>query len=157
MSDAFKQQWLRTSAAKRLLVMLTAMAKEQGQLVFNLDKLEEVSFGEGVTQRFVNGQLIISYRDPEVVASEAEQTFIVEQVQAVERKVETKWPNSDDIPARLTEILNLDKARHPAPVMTTDDAEMAAREAQQQRTATQREAARRRDQPLPLTNPPMQS
>jgi hypothetical protein len=155
MSEAFKQQWLRTSAAKRLLIMLTSLAKS-GDITFDLDALEMATPGDGVRQRFVGNKLVISYRDPSVVAAEAEQTFIIEQAQAMERKVESKWPTNDETPERLTEILSKLPPRQPA-VTTMDDAEMAAREAQQQRVAVQREAARRRDQPLPLTQPPMQS
>ena len=154
MSDAFKQQWMRTSAAKRLLTMLTAIAKSKHHntaepLTFTIDELEAVTPGDGLVQSIEGGKLILRY------VPDGTQMFVMDGNQATERGP-IKWPASnEEIPERLEEALGLRGTRAVSPtVTTTDDAEMAAREAQgNTRSRVQREAAIRRSQPLPLTQP----
>lgn len=160
MSQAFRNQFTQLSPNNQLLSVLALLAKQQPAQVITIDpaELESIVYsGEVVTLEWSpEGTLNLRW------LPSGSRMFILSTGPAApstERKAES-WPSMEsEIPSRLQHLPGMDpylSARPPSrPVMTTDDAEMAAREAQTaQRSATQRRAREMRDQPLPMPQPP---
>jgi len=146
MSNAFAQNWIRTSASKQLLTILTYLAKK-GDIHISLAELEQIEVGEGVVQSIVGGDLILRH------APQATRTFFIDSgSNASERRPSCPTNQSESLtPQRLAELLEpaLD-----GPLSTLDDVAMAAREAQLQHRSQVVEQARvMRGQPLPVQQP----
>lgn len=155
MSEAYKQQWSRTSASRRLLNCLCAIAKRTPGEPIRLDvaELESVGNTEGITESFEGGVLVLRYVPD---SSAVPRTYLIEnQSTAVERS--QAWPlkdeNSNETPTRLRELLTM-PVEHQQARTTLDDSALAELEKRQARTKElQQRAAARRGVPLPVTQP----
>lgn len=145
MSQAFQEKWKRTSANKRLLDMLLLLAKKTNPLIFDVDELESLASGGTLIQHFENNKLYVRY------CQDGAQMFVAQPTEATERREESWTATGGVTPTRLAELENPDKRRVGS---SLDDATAAAMElAVASGSRSQREAAARRSQPLPIVHP----
>lgn len=148
MSKAFVDKWVRMSAARRMLLMLTYLAKKEN-ITIPIAELEQIEIGEGLIQSFVGDQLKLDYAPPDT------KVFFLNQADAVER-APTSWTMDPSVPERLRDLI--DQAGGPEAaartvVSTLDDQEMARREAKSQAGTAAQRARELRNQPLPVQQP----
>jgi hypothetical protein len=151
MSDAFRNQWIRQSAARQMLTILTHLCK-QGDITIPTDALEQITPGEVMVQSIDSTTLTLHYSPRDT------RMFVIDEHHAAERSAapwQQNYPSnlSNELtPPRLADLLDPPQT---SPISTLDDQEMARRETAMQRAAaTAQESRIRRGQPLPVTTPP---
>lgn len=161
MSEAFKSQWQRMSPNRRLLTMLTYLAR-RGDITIPINDLEAISSNpEGMSESFIGDNLILHH------APAGTQLYIIQDVNNIAQRRPQSWEtqtlqgtqriDQNPVQSHLDTLeLGLNPQPEPAPRMTTlDDKAMAAAEQRQIRADELRKrAAEMRGHPLTVPQPP---